>query len=195
MLNIIVLGAPCAGKGTQSLRLASFFNLNHISTGELFRKEIVKQTKVGKLAQYYIDRGELVPDDIVLKEIYKSAAKNDGKLGFVFDGFPRTLNQALILDKFLKKKNINISVIVYIDVDEKELVNRMFKRCRNSDRSDDSIEILEKRIKIYKEQTFPLLQYYETQQKLIKISGMACIEDVFENIKSSIITYWDKIQL
>jgi len=182
MLNIIVLGAPCSGKGTQSLRISSFFNLTHLSTGDLLRDEILKNTPLGKLAQSYINKGELVPDEIVLKEIYKHATSKSKAEGIVFDGFPRTLNQAVLLDKSFTKKNIDICVVIFIDVDEQEIIKRMLHRSKGSNRSDDSLSVLENRVRIYKEQTMPLLDYYETQKKLLKISGMNNVEDVFKKI-------------
>lgn len=186
MLNIIVFGAPCSGKGTQSKKLADLFNLIHISTGEIFRKEIKSQTSTGKFVQSYINAGELVPDDIVLKELFNRNIKNKNNQGFVFDGFPRTLNQALIFEKSLKNRKLSISGVIYIDVEECELISRLNRRCKSSDRSDDSLEILKNRIKIYQKETLPLLEYYKKEDKLAKISGMAPIEEVFGNIKHAI---------
>jgi len=194
MLNIIVFGPPCSGKGTQSERIAALFNLIHISTGELFRDEIKRQTITGKLAQDYINKGELVPDNIVLKEIYHKVRKKTGNQGVVFDGFPRTQHQALILDKSLKKRKLKISLVVYIEVEEAELANRLCNRNKNSVRSDDSFEILKNRIVVYKEQTFPLLEYYKKEHKLITICGMAPVENVFSNIAEAINKYIEGLE-
>ncbi len=187
MLNIIVLGPPCSGKGTQSEKIASLYNLTHLSTGDHFRNEIKMRTPVGLLAQTYIDKGELVPDSIVLKEIYKKAIKKIAKNGIVFDGFPRTEHQAEMLQRSLHRKNLSISHVIYIDVDEDELIKRMLNRCQNnSGRSDDNAEILQNRIAIYKKQTLPLLEYYSKKQILTKISGMATVEEVFSSIRKAI---------
>ena len=186
MINIIVLGAPCSGKGTQSLRISSFFNLTHLSTGDMFRNEISNNTAMGKVVQSYINKGELVPDNIVLKEIYKHATSKSNANGFVFDGFPRTLNQAVLLDKSFQKKNISITLAIYMDVEEKVLINRMLHRSRGSNRSDDSLDILERRVHIYKEQTLPVLDYYKEQQKLLTVTGMNDVEEVFTSIRLGI---------
>lgn len=187
MLNIIVLGAPCSGKGTQSEKIAAAYNLTHLSTGDHFRNEIKMKTPVGILVQSYIDKGELVPDSIVLREIYRKAIKKIVKNGIVFDGFPRTQHQAQMLQKSLHKRDLNISHVIYIDVDEDELVNRMLNRCHNNaGRSDDNADILKNRIEIYKKQTLPLLDYYARKNKLTKVSGMASVEEVFICIKKAI---------
>ena len=182
MLNIILIGAPCSGKGTQSEKLTSLFDLVHISTGEVFRDEIKRKTSIGKAVQSYIDKGELVPDRIVLKAIYHIVNENTDALGVIFDGFPRTKHQSLILEKSLKKRKLNISLVIFIDVEEDELVKRLKNRNKNSDRSDDSFEILRKRIDVYKEQTLPLLEYYKNKQKLFRVSGMAPVDTVFGDI-------------
>lgn len=182
MLNIIVFGAPCSGKGTQSKKIADLFNLTHISTGEIFRHEIKSETKIGKLVQSYINEGELVPDEIVLKKIISVGFKNINKQGYVFDGFPRTLNQTLLFEKTLRKKGFCISDVIYIDVEEDELIKRLNRRCKNSERSDDSLEILKKRINIYKKETFPILDFYKKSDILTEISGMAPVDVVFNEI-------------
>jgi len=186
MLNVVVFGAPCSGKGTQSQKIAALYNLIHVSTGELFRDEIKRQTAIGKLAQTFIDKGELIPDKIVLKEIYRKVIKNNHNRGIVFDGFPRTEHQSMMLEKSLKKRNLSISLVIYMDVEEDELINRLNNRNKNSERSDDSFEILKKRIAIYKEQTLPLLKYYNDKLILIKISGMAPADKVFSDISEAI---------
>lgn len=187
MLNIVVLGAPCSGKGTQSEKIATTYDLTHLSTGDHFRNEIKLRTPVGLLAQSFIDKGELVPDSIVLKEIYRKAIKKIVKKGIVFDGFPRTEHQAQMLQRSLHRRNLSVSLVIYIDVDESELINRMLNRCHNSAlRSDDNAEIFQNRITVYKNQTLPLLEYYSKRHKLTKISGMASVEEVFTCIKKAI---------
>lgn len=182
MFNIVVFGAPCSGKGTQSKRIAAKYGLRHLSTGDHFRKEIKNRTELGLVAKSYIDKGSLVPDEIVLKEIYRKAIRNKRANGFVFDGFPRTLQQAQMLDKSLSKKNLRISLAIYIDVDEPELIKRLLKRCKDSGRSDDSVEIIKRRIDIYEKETIPLINYYLNQQKLISVSGMSDVPTVCQRI-------------
>ncbi|MDD3876773.1 MAG: adenylate kinase [Bacteroidales bacterium] len=185
-LNFIVFGAPCSGKGTQSIRIAERFDLIHVSTGELFRNEIKHNTKIGQIVQSYIDKGSLVPDQIVLREIYKTASLRKNRHGFVFDGFPRTLHQAITLDKSLSNKGLHINLAIYIDVENHELINRLNKRCVDSGRTDDSLDIIRKRIEIFQEQTIPLINYYEAQGKLIMLSGMESIQAVSVSIISAI---------
>lgn len=189
MLNIVVLGAPCSGKGTQSLRIASFYNLSHISTGDIFREEIRNNTPVGHMVMSYINKGELVPDHIVLREIYRKATRKDGRNGFVFDGFPRTLNQARMLDKSLLKKRMKIDLVIFIDVGESELVGRMHQRSKNSQRTDDNPDVLARRIHIYRNQTFPLLNYYQKDGRLCTLSGMDSVESVFMSIRQNMDNY------
>jgi len=194
MFNIVIFGAPCSGKGTQSERIADRYSLIHISTGELFRKEIVKESKLGLMVKKFIDKGELVPDDIVLKEIYRTATRRKNNNGFVFDGFPRTIQQAETLDKSLSKKGLYIEIAIYIDVEEPELINRLLKRCQDSGRSDDSLEIIKKRIEIYEAQTIPLINYYLQQQKLISVSGMSSVKTVSERILNALDKHLKKEQ-
>ncbi len=186
MFNIVVIGPPCSGKGTQSKRIAKEYQLSHISSGILFRKEINKKTPLGFTLKKYIDKGLLVPDEIVLKKMYKAALSLRKSRGVVFDGFPRTLYQAQTMDKSLKKKAIQIAIAVFIDVGEQELVKRLLRRSEDSERSDDSLEVIKKRIEVYKAETLPLIKYYSDKKKLITVSGMAHVETVCARIINAI---------
>ncbi len=189
MFNIIVFGPPGSGKGTQSAKIAEKYGLVHLSTGELFRQEIDNQTAVGQLADSYISKGRLVPDEVTLRLLYRHASKHKGSPGIIFDGFPRTLNQAMLLDRMMEKKKLGISLVIGIKVEEEELVSRIKHRSSNSERNDDREAIIHKRMEIYKEQTYPVIDYYRQQGKFENVSGMAPVETVFGRICSVIDQY------
>ncbi len=189
MLNLVIFGPPGSGKGTQSAKIADKYNLCHLSTGELFRKEMEKGTLLGREVEKYIDKGLLVPDEIVLRELYRRASDHLDSPGFIFDGFPRTLVQAETLDRLLDKKGIPISLDISVVVEEQELFKRILGRGEDSGRSDDSVEIAKLRLNVYKEQTRPLLDYYSGQGKIVSINGMEPVDRVFEKICLAIDTY------
>ncbi|MFO8066427.1 MAG: adenylate kinase [Bacteroidales bacterium] len=186
MLNIIIFGPPGSGKGTQSARIVEKYNLLHLSTGDILRDEMEKETAVGLEAKKYIDKGHLVPDEVVLKVLYHKASDYASGHGFVFDGFPRTIVQAEILDKMLEKRKMPINIVISIEVKEDELFKRMMGRAEDSGRSDDNEETIRKRIEVYKQQTFPLIDYYRNQGKLVDINGMDSVDKVFSNISRAI---------
>ncbi len=192
MFNIIIFGPPGSGKGTQSSRVAARYHMAHISTGEYFRKEVQKDSKIGEKSKYYIDKGLLVPDEIVLKELYRMVHRFDKTKGFILDGFPRTLYQAKMLDRFLSKKDIPLNMVIYINVKAQELFQRMMGRGTDSGRSDDKESIILKRMKIYKIQTQPLLDYYKYQDKIMCVSGMAPVGEVSQKISSIIDQYLEQ---
>lgn len=179
MINIVLFGAPGTGKGTQSENIINKYRLVHLSTGDIMRNEINKGTQIGILAKSYIDKGLLVPDSVIFKNLYYRATDFKKPNGFIFDGFPRTINQAEVLDKMLDKKGIPVAMVLYLEVTEQESFNRIMYRAQHSNRADDTEEIIWKRIAVYHEQTKPLLDYYKKQQKLIPINGMGSIDDVF----------------
>lgn len=182
MFNIIIFGPPGSGKGTQSAKIAEKYDLEHLSTGELFRREIENQTTIGNLANSYISNGQLVPDEITLRLVYKHASRYTDSKGLIFDGFPRTLNQARLLDRMLEKRKMGISLVIGIKVKEEELINRIKHRSAGSDRSDDKEKIIHKRMEIYRQQTYPVIDYYKAQGKYEQVSGMAAVENVFQRI-------------
>lgn len=189
MFNIILFGPPGSGKGTQSAKIAAHYNLVHLSTGEMFRKEIARNTVVGKEAHAYISKGMLVPDAVTLRLLYKHASKYLGTPGIILDGFPRTINQAILLDRMLEKKGEQIDLVIQIKVDEAELVRRIKHRSESSDRSDDTENIIHKRMEIYRRQTYPVLNYFSSRNKLESVSGMASTATVFGRICAIIDTH------
>ncbi len=189
MLNIILFGAPGTGKGTQSENIINKYQLIHLSTGDIMREEIKKESQIGMMAKSFIDKGLLVPDSVIFKNLYYRATSHKNPKGFIFDGFPRTINQADVLDKVLNKKECPVAMVLFLDVTEKESFNRIMYRSQRSGRADDTEEIIWKRIAVYHEQTKPLLNYYQKQNKLITINGMGTIEEVFELISKEIDKY------
>ena len=183
MLNIILFGPPGAGKGTQSIKIIEKYDLVHISTGYLFRKHIGEGTDLGKLAQEYIDDGNLVPDELVVKMVDVKISTHPEANGFIFDGFPRTVAQAEALDVMLEKREMPIRVMLALDVDDEELKNRIRLRGKTSGRADDQTdEKIENRIRIYKSETLPVAEYYGNQNKYKPINGLGRIEDIFNDI-------------
>lgn len=183
MLNIIIFGAPGSGKGTQSEKIVEKYALTHISTGEVLRNEIAKQSALGKLADSYMSKGNLVPDEVVINVLKEFITNNADNVGFIFDGFPRTLPQGEALDKMLQKENEDISVVLSLEVDDDELVNRLLKRGEESGRADDTLETIKSRLKVYYNETEPLKDFYSKQGKLAQIQGVGSVEDIFSRIE------------
>ncbi len=190
MLNIVLFGPPGAGKGTQSEKLIAKYNLTHISTGDLFRKHLGEGTELGKLARKYMDEGRLVPDEVVIGMVDDKIKNTPGVKGFIFDGFPRTVPQAEALDELLKEKSLGISGMIALEVEEEELKQRIKQRGKTSGRVDDQDdEKINTRIKVYKEETMPVISFYEKQGKLSTIYGVGGIEKIFEKICAVIDQY------
>lgn len=186
MYNLILFGPPGSGKGTQSVRIAEKYNLVHISTGDIFRREIKNQTTLGMKVQSIIEKGELVPDDLLV-DILRSALRQAGnRAGFVFDGFPRTLRQAGDLDMLLAETGEKVSLVLALEVDEEEVVIRLLKRARLEGRKDDTEEVIRNRMMVYHSQTHPLMEYYEKQGKFIALQGVGSIDDIFASICKTI---------
>ena len=179
MLNIILFGKPGAGKGTQAEYIKNTFNLIHISTGDLFRKNIEKKTSLGLMAKSFIDNGELVPDQITIDMLKNEVIKNKKANGFIFDGFPRTLSQAEVLDLFLKSLKMNLTATISLDVEDSVLEERLIKRGKTSGRLDDqNIEKIRNRFEEYNKKTSPLIDYYKSLNKFHSILGTGTIEDI-----------------
>ena len=189
MLNIVIFGGPGSGKGTQSDLIIEKYNLKHVSTGDLLRDEIAAQTKLGITADSYISKGQLVPDELVINIIDELIKQNREVKGFIFDGFPRTITQGKALDIKLTENGIDISRVICLDVDEEVLIERLLNRGKYSGRSDDNRETIEKRLKVYHQQTEPLVDYYQKQNKLSKINGNGDIDSVFKIIEEEIDNY------
>jgi len=179
MHHIIIFGPPGVGKGTQSLLIAEKYNLFHLSTGEYLRKAIDEETELGKKAKDIVEKGGLVPDDIMTGIVIQALKENaGGKDGFILDGFPRTLDQAKALDKIFREMNFGGIEILYLKADEEELVSRLLKRGRK----DDTDEIIRRRLRIYIETTEPIIEYYGSSGQVIEIYGVGAVEEIFGSI-------------
>lgn len=211
-MYIVMLGPPGAGKGTQAKKIAQKMNLAHISTGDLFRENLKNETELGKLAQEYMNKGELVPDDVTVRMVEARLERPDCEAGAVLDGFPRTPEQAKALDALLEKFNSEVSLVPYIKVPDEVLVERLSGRWMSQSgrvyhakynppkvkwiddedgsplyqREDDKPETVRHRIEVYNEQTAPLIAYYEEKGILVEIDGTQAIEDVTEDIMQAI---------
>ena len=183
MLNIVLFGPPGSGKGTQAAKLVSKYNLVHLSTGDIFRANIKGETELGKLAKNYLDKGQLVPDEVTIGILESEAAKHADAGGFIFDGFPRTITQAEALDKYLASRNSSITMMLSLDVPEEELRKRLLLRGKDSGRPDDqNPEIIQNRIDIYHRDTAPAKGFYTNQKKYFPINGVGDIETIFESL-------------
>ena len=181
MLNLVLFGPPGSGKGTQSEKIVEKFGLIHLSTGNLLRQEISERTPLGEAAKSIMDKGQLVPDSVVIGMIGSCIEKNPDAKGFLFDGFPRTIAQAEALDRLLSHKKTAIAKVLALDVDEDELVSRLVKRGETSGRSDDTNEkVIRRRFSVYKDETEPVAEYYAEQDKLERIKGVGTIEEIFD---------------
>lgn len=179
MINVILFGKPGAGKGTQADFLKQKFNLIHISTGDLFRNNIKNKTQLGLLAKSFMDKGDLVPDEVTVDMLKDEVKKNNDVRGFIFDGFPRTISQAQALDKFLKSMNMTINATISLEADDDVLEKRLIKRGMLSGRSDDQdVYKIRNRFKEYNLKTSPLKKYYEDYGKLYTISGIGSINEI-----------------
>lgn len=187
MLNIVLFGPPGAGKGTQSQFLIEKFGLIHLSTGDIFRRNIKEGTDLGKLAQSYMNQGKLVPDEVTINMLKAELEKYPDSKGFIFDGFPRTQAQAKALDALLKEKNTSITRMIALEVPEEELKRRLADRAVTSGRLDDADpEVIQKRIDVYMDETLPVKSYYENQNKYCGINGVGAIEEVTKRLLDEI---------
>ena len=183
MKNFVLFGKPGSGKGTQAEHLSEKYKLYHISTGDLFRKNISQNTNLGLLAQSYMDKGELVPDEVTIKMLENEIKENPQSKGFLFDGFPRTIAQAESLDKFLKSIDMQINATIALDVDEKELISRIIDRGKTSNRSDDQdIEKIQNRFNEYNMKTATLSKYYKDQKKFFEVDGSGAVDEITKRL-------------
>lgn len=187
MKNIVIFGAPGSGKGTQSEFIIEKYGLFHISTGDVLRKQIAQGTELGKVADEYISKGKLIPDELMIDILDDVLSTNpETAHGVIFDGFPRTINQAVSLDKLLEKRGMVLDVVVGLEVEEPELIARLLNRGKTSGRSDDNLETIQKRLDVYNTQTTPLREHYIAQGKYAPIVGMGSVEEIFARIEKAI---------
>ena len=213
MLRAVLLGPPGAGKGTQAVRLVEKYEIPHISTGDIFRKNIKEDTELGKKAQEYMNAGALVPDELVVDLVKDRLQQDDCKNGFLLDGFPRTIFQAEKLDEFLSESNLKMDIVINLKVEKEALIKRLTGRrvCKDCgasyhivnippkkegvcdicggeliQRKDDNIETVENRINVYEEQTAPLIGYYKEAGSLVDFDGEASLDEVFDAIVQAI---------
>jgi adenylate kinase len=187
MFNLILFGPPGSGKGTQSERLVEKYGLVHLSTGNLLREEISQKTPLGLEAKSFMDKGQLVPDEVVIGMVDSQFEKHKEAKGFLFDGFPRTVAQAVALDKLLELKKTEITSVLALDVSEEELVKRLLNRGKTSGRSDDSDElVIRKRFSVYTDETSPVAEHYKKVRKFYTIKGEGTVDDIFVSLSDSI---------
>jgi adenylate kinase len=187
MINIVLFGKPGAGKGTQAEFLKEKYNLTHLSTGDIFRYNIKNDTELGQLAKTFMDKGDLVPDEVTIKMLESEVDKNPHSSGFLFDGFPRTLAQAAALDSFLESKGQSITATVALEANDEILVQRLLERGKTSGRPDDQDEEkIRNRYQEYNEKTAPLMHYYNTQGKFHAVDGIGSIEEVTQRLSKVI---------
>lgn len=183
MFNLILFGPPGSGKGTQSEKLISKYGFKHLSTGDLLRAEIANKTALGLEAKNLMDKGQLVPDEVVIGMIRSALDANPGVPGFLFDGFPRTTAQARALDDLLHQKGTGIGVVLFLQVPDNELIKRMVSRAATSGRSDDADEnVQKKRLDIYQRDTLPVADHYSQFGKVQQIEGVGAIDEIFQKI-------------
>lgn len=188
MVNIILFGAPGSGKGTQSEAIKQHFNLCHISTGDVLRKEISEGTETGKIAKEYIDKGHLVPDEVIISVLAHFLDGLHRESGVIFDGFPRTVVQAEALDQMLARRGQCVNALVDLQVPEEMLIERIINRGKVSGRSDDNEVSVRERLEVYRTRTLPVMDYYQAVGKHLPINGVGDINDISQRIIAAIET-------
>lgn len=187
MFNIVVFGAPGSGKGTQSAKLIKRYGIHHISTGEVLRNHIAEGTELGKTAKDYIDKGQLIPDELMISILADTIENHpDAVNGVIFDGFPRTIPQAEALNELLEKRGGRLDAVVGLEVADNELIDRMIKRGKETGRADDNPQTISNRLKVYHSQTQPLRDYYMKRGKYHAIPGSGSVDDIFEAITAEL---------
>ena len=186
MFNIVIFGAPGSGKGTQSKMIVERYGFDYISTGDMLRQAISQGSELGRTAKEYIDRGQLVPDDLIVRLIADFLDGKHGSKGVIFDGFPRTLKQAEALKTMLNERGTDIHILLDLQVEDDELVDRLIERGKISGRSDDNPGTIKARLDVYHTQSAPLATYYIGEGKHVAIKGIGRIEEIFERIAEAI---------
>jgi adenylate kinase len=183
MKNIVLFGPPGAGKGTQAKKIVEKYGFVHLSTGDMFRNELKNNTEVGQKARAYMEKGELVPDSIILEMVENFIKNNINDKGFIFDGFPRTLPQAQGLDKIIERIDTAINGMIEISVNDEEIINRLQKRAEIEGRDDDKdVEVIKNRINVYNREKNSVKEYYQAQNKYFSIDGIGTIDEIFERL-------------
>ncbi|HDR88314.1 MAG TPA: adenylate kinase [Bacteroidetes bacterium] len=189
MLNLVIFGPPGSGKGTQSEKLIERYGLVHMSTGDILRAEMAAHTELGKKAQAYMEKGELVPDADVIEMVARKIDQTKDPQGFIFDGFPRTTAQARSLRNMLTERDTRIDLVISLEVPEEELVKRLLKRGQEAGRQDDEIGVIRNRIEVYKQMTTPVIDFYKKMRKYVPVEGVGTIDEIFERIVNRIEHY------
>ncbi len=184
-MRIVFIGPPGAGKGTQCRRLSEYLSIPHLSTGELLRATR-DESVLGRLVSDYIDAGQLAPDDMVMRIVTKRLAEPDCTAGCLFDGFPRTLTQAQLLDQFLASQGSELDLVLNLAADQQELMARLLKRAEIEHRQDDAADTISARLRVFHAQTAPLLEYYKDRGIVYRIDGMRTPDEVFSEIRRSV---------
>jgi adenylate kinase len=184
--RILLLGAPGVGKGTQAVRLVRKLGIPQISTGDMLRAAVAEKSPIGLEAQAYMERGDLVPDEVVIGVAEERLRRADTEQGFILDGFPRTTAQARALDEILERLGRKLERCLVLDVDEAELLERLRKRAQLEGRKDDNVETVRARMVVFKEQTAPLIDYYRSQGILVELNGLGTVEEVAQRIDEAL---------
>lgn len=182
MKYVVIFGPPGSGKGTQSDKIIEKYGFGHISTGDVLRKEMSNETELGIKAKAFIEKGNLVPDELIIDMLAVSLDATEAKSGVIFDGFPRTTPQAEALQAMLKKRGGDVNTMLSLEVPKDELITRLLERGKSSGRSDDNLEVIEARIAVYNEQTAPVMDFYKKEGTFHAIEGVGSIDDIFGRI-------------
>lgn len=182
MLNLIFFGPPGVGKGTQAAKVAAHYNLVHVSTGDILRAEIKRETDLGLKVKDIIARGELVPDELLIEILEHTCEKKKGAKGFIFDGFPRTLRQAEALEEMMTRTNCKVAKVISLVVPEDELLKRLVKRAEEQGRTDDTEDVIRNRLIVYQKHTKPLITFYKNREIFTEVPGSGNIDDIFDSL-------------
>jgi adenylate kinase len=171
-MRLLLIGAPGSGKGTQAVKIADHFGITHISSGDLLREHMKRETSIGRAVKEYVQRGDLVPDGIVMDMLYKPVTEASRRGGYVLDGFPRTVKQAEAAYLIAKNLGVSVQAALFLDVPREELIRRLLARGKATGRTDDTEEVIKHRLEVFDEHTLPMLDYYRERERLITINGM-----------------------